>query len=103
MNQETENKRELRFVCPKCGNDWLQTRGERYMVVERVYDDGDFEWGHVLHEEVTDFLCGRCGHVLEFDGEEDLAEWLIAHCNQEDSEPGQPGEHDSRMPPVDES
>jgi len=64
-----------------CG--WLQTRNELYVDVDHVYDGDCLEWGYVKHEEIMNYLCGACGYVIEFKDEEDIAEWLIAHCNQD--------------------
>ena len=93
-----ETRRELRFVCPKCGHDGLQTRNESYIEVEHVYNDGHVEWGFTDHEEVMDYNCGGCGYTLvDEEGKEivaeDLGEWLMIHCSQEDSEPGQLEDH----------
>jgi hypothetical protein len=82
---ESDERRELRFVCPECGHDGLQTLNESSIEVDHVYDDGDFEWGSVRHEEIMDYHCGGCGYVLELEEDEELHHWLIAHCKQDDA------------------
>ncbi len=38
--QESETKRELRFVCPECGANSLCSKATGYLDIDHVYDDG---------------------------------------------------------------
>lgn len=106
MNQEAKEFRELKFVCPQCGANSLRGEASGYLHINHVYDNGVFEFGDMNPEEIEQidyYHCAECGYLLELTEDVGLAEWLMTHCSQEDSDPGQPDEHDSRMPPDNES
>ncbi len=41
-------------------------------------------------EESSEYFCRGCGYELEFEEDEGIVEWLIAHCDQEFDNSGKP-------------
>jgi hypothetical protein len=109
--QSREPRTKLRFTCPRCGG-----RDLRIMLLCAFYPTSTLDFLEVdpdgpddfeLHErdpygehcssmnEGWEFECAGCGATptVERDGEqvpvedeEELAEWLLKHCPQEDGE-----------------
>lgn len=101
MNQKTENPRELKFVCPKCGSNKLHASVAGLLDIDHVYDSGVFTWNDIYIKDFAEVQCSHCGYEIEQNEEEGWIEWLIAHCDQEESEAGHPQENDSRVPSED--
>lgn len=89
--QESEKKRELRFVCPECGANSLCSEASGYLNIDHVYENGVFTWGDMRPEEISEYFCRECGYELEFEEDEGIVEWLIAHCDQEFDNSCNPG------------
>ena len=103
-NQEYCGKGILRFVCPDCGSDLLCKRIDLSVYISRMYDDGGSDWGDSEEEETVDYHCGECGRILvDPEGKklmgEDLVEWLLAHCSQDESDAGPSENRASEVPP----
>ena len=98
---ESEKRRELRFVCPKCKSQSLCTRNEVEIEIDHVYEDGGLEFGGTTEDEMVDFHCGGCGYVLVLDreNEEELHEWLLDHCSQDEPDSRESGDQASEVPP----
>jgi predicted RNA-binding Zn-ribbon protein involved in translation (DUF1610 family) len=96
---ESQKRRNLRFVCPKCGSGWLCARNQVEIEIEDVSEDGCFGFGSTLEEMIMDFYCSDCGYILEFGDEETLAEWLMTHCNQDQTDTGLSEDRPSEVPP----
>jgi len=52
---------------------------------------------------LEDVHCAGCGFELEQNEEQGWIEWLIAHCDQEESEAGESPEDNPGLPPLNES
>ncbi len=79
----------------KCGSNELWAWGPGWVEIDAVYDDGSFTWGRVEPKEIGDFHCHACGYAIEFEDEEGISEWIMAHCDQETSKHGQAEEGSS--------
>jgi predicted RNA-binding Zn-ribbon protein involved in translation (DUF1610 family) len=103
INNETKEPRELRFVCPECGSNELIAAVAGWLEIDDVYDNGVFTWSDIRIKQFEDVHCSDCGYDLGQDEEEGWIEWLISHCNQDESEAGQAQEDNSSVPSTDAS
>ena len=99
MNHETQDFRELKFVCPKCGANSLQAEASGYLDIDHVYDDGVFEFGDMNPDDISDYQCGECGYKLEFSEDMTLSEWLMTHCSQDDPDAGDTSDQAAEVSP----
>ncbi len=90
MNQGNRKSKELRFVCPECGSHSLCAYSQGSLDIDHVYEDGVIAWDEMRPDEILDYHCGECGHEIEFREDETIAEWIIAHCDQESDDSGKP-------------
>jgi len=96
MNQKNESPRELKFVCPKCGSNSLWAHASGCLEIKHVYENSVIKWDEMRPEEICDYHCGSCAYELELGDEKGISEWLIAHCNQDESDVAQSEEDHSR-------
>jgi len=88
MNNQKERTRELKFKCPECGSNKLIAWVGGKLDIDHVYDNGLFSWGDLYIKNLEDVVCAECGYAIEPNDEESWIEWLITHCDQDESEAG---------------
>ena len=101
MNSKIEKTRELKFKCPECGSNKLFAWVGGKLDIEHVYDNGVFSWGDLNIKNFEDVVCAECGYTIEPNEEEGWIEWLITHCEQDESEAEHAQEDNSRVPSKD--
>jgi len=89
QDNKSEQPVELRFTCPKCGDDSLYLKQIDITEVKGVFSDGEILLGDEFPEEDLGFICQGCSYELQDEDEpviggEHLAGWLQANCPQTD-------------------
>lgn len=86
--------KELKFVCPKCGGNEILSIENATLIVDvtKIRDNGDFDYGDNqigdgINDSIDHYECADCNFIIDdnesIDDPTDLADWIKENCKQE--------------------